>query len=356
MKIHQVMSGFADGDAVSREAILLRDIFLAWGCEAEIFAEPDTVSPGLRTDCRLLADYRADPDDICLHHYGIASSAADAFAASPGRKVLVYHNITPSAYFEGFDDGIARRLRSARESLANMAGAAQLVLADSQFNANELSALGVAGVKVLPLLFSPAFLDCAPDPLVAARINRDLKNILVVGRVAPNKRIEDLICAFAWYNKRINPYSRLVIVGSDRSAPRYHMMLRMLAGDMDLPNVCFEGFASDAGLVACYGAADVYVCASEHEGYCLPLLEAMHMGVPVIARNKGGMPEAMGGAGVLYDGMDACELAELINLVVNEGDLRGEILLSQERRILELRKRNMDTELKQLMAGLLAGL
>ncbi len=355
MNIHQVMSGFADGDAVSREAMLLRDVFRSWGCASDVFAQPDTVSPALRRDCRSLADYHGGSDDICLHHYGIASDAADAFMASVARKILVYHNITPSEYFAGFDDGIARRLRAARESLATIAAASDCVWADSRFNAEELSRLGVANVKVLPLLFTPASLDVEPDPLVAARITRELKNILFVGRIAPNKRIEDLISAFAWYNKSINPYSRLVIVGSDRSAPRYHAMLRMMTGDLDLPNVCFEGFASDAGLAACYRAANVYVCASVHEGYCLPLLEAMHMGVPVIARNTGGTPEAMGGAGVLYEGLDECELAELINLVVSDGKLRDDILQSQVRRMLELRQRDVDAELKQLMAGIFAG-
>ena len=198
----------------------------------------------------------------------------------------------------------------------------------------------------------PRFLECPPDPSAAGRIARNLKNILFVGRIAPNKRIEDLVRAFVWFNKAVNPYSRLVIVGSDRSAPRYHTMLRMLANELDLPNACFEGFVSDAALVAYYRAADVYVCASAHEGYCLPLVEAMHMGVPVIARNVGGVPEAMGSAGVLYEELDAVELAELINRVLTDSALREEILLSQKKRMEELLARDFGAELKALMSKL----
>lgn len=355
MNIHQILAGFADGDAISQEAVLLRDIFRNWGCASDIFANTDSVSPGLRADCRPLSDYTAASDDVCFHQYSIASPAADVFISSRARKILVYHNITPAEFFTGFDDGITARLRQARDTLRDMISQVDEVWAVSHFNAEELKAAGARGVKVFPLLFNSNSIDQEPDPVIIERFTRTLKNILCVGRIAPNKRIEDLILAFAWYNKSINPYSRLIIVGSERSAPRYYMMLRMLVGELDLPNVCFEGFASAAGLSAYYEVADVYVCPSAHEGYCLPLIEAMHKGVPVIARNIGGMPEAMYGAGVLYDGLDPLELAELMHRVLSDSALREDILRSQQKRMERLRERRIDTELKTLMAGLLEG-
>jgi glycosyltransferase involved in cell wall biosynthesis len=221
----------------------------------------------------------------------------------------------------------------------------------SRFNAAELKTLGIDNVQVFPLLFSPQILDQIPEPLIIDKFADNLKNILFVGRIVPNKRIEDLILAFAWYHKTINPYSRLLIVGSNRSAPRYYAMLRMLAGDLDLPNVCFEGFAASAGLAAYYRVADVYVSPSVHEGYCLPLIEAMHCGLPVIARKAGGVPEAMDGAGVMYTGIDEVELAELINRTLSDRDLSRKIIASQEERMKRVKARQPADELKQLLAA-----
>ncbi len=353
MKIHQILAGFADGDAISQEAVQLRDIFRCWGYASDIFVDAHNVSPGFLNNCHALTDFDAGPDDLCFHHYGIASPATKLFLSSSARKILVYHNITPAKFFTGFDDGIAARLRQARESLPNIAGRVDAVWADSRFNADELKSAGVQGVKVFPLLFTANTLDQNPDPVIIKRFTGTLKNILFVGRIAPNKHIEDLILAFAWYQKSINPFSRLLIVGSNRSAPRYYTMLRMVAGDMDLPNVCFEGFASASGLAAYYEAADVYVCPSVHEGYCLPLIEAMYKDVPVIARNIGGMPETMDGAGVLYDELEPVELAELIHRVLSKQLLRKTIRHSQQERVKRLLQRPVDEELKALMVQFL---
>lgn len=199
-----------------------------------------------------------------------------------------------------------------------MAAGCEAVWAVSKFNASELAAAGVSGVKVFPLPFEKEALDLPPDTFVSAMFTNRLTTILFVGRVVPNKRIEDLILAYAWYYRAINRFSRLVIVGSPRSCPKYYAMLRMLVGDLDLQNVCFQGFASPQGLVSYYNGASVYVSTSMHEGYCLPLLEAMYKGVPVVSRAVGGTPESMGGGGVLYDDLQPAELAELIHRVVSD--------------------------------------
>lgn len=350
MIIHQILAGLGDGDAISHEALLLQQILRQAGHASELFVDSRNVSPGLRAQCRPLESYRGAATDLCLHHYGITSPAADIFLASPARKILVYHNITPAEYFTGFDDAIAARLAQARTLLPDIARRADAVWADSRFNARELQAAGIADVRVLELPFEPAALDLPPDPRVVRQFSGPTQNILFVGRIAPNKRVEDLIQAFAWYNRAINPFSRLIIVGSNRSAPRYYTMLRMLAGEMDLVNVCFVGFASAAGLAACYCAAQVYVCSSVHEGYCLPLIEAIHMGVPVIARAAGAMPETLAGAGVLYDDLQPEELAELIHRVLSDPALRQDILASQQARLQRLQARNIEQELHALLA------
>lgn len=350
MKIDQILAGFADGDAISREAMHLRDIFRRWGYESNIYVELERVSPSLRHECRPLLSYKSgDSDDVGLHHYGINSPSTDYFLTAAPKKIIVYHNITPEEYFHGFDDMVAEQLRAGRSRLRDICRLVDAVWTVSRFNAAELKDLGIPNVQVFPLLFSPRALDITPEPLILGKFSDRLVNILFVGRIAPNKRVEDLIRAFAWFNKTINPYSRLLIVGSNRSAPRYYAMLRMLAGDLDMPNVCFEGFASPAGLAAYYRVADAYVCPSIHEGYCLPLIEAMHCDVPVIAREAGGMPEAMDGAGVMYAALDEVELAELINRVTADRRLNEQILASQRERMARLDARDPDIELKELL-------
>lgn len=353
MQIHQILVGYADGDAISNEAGRLREIFRRGGHCSEIYADPSRVSPSLKTDCRSLADYAGRSGDLCFYHYGIASPAAEVFLASAAKKIMVYHNITPAEYFTGFDDAVAAQLCAARVALRETARRSDAVWAVSRFNASELKAAGIDGVKVFPLLFSPKRPDIPPEPLILDKFAGPLKNILAVGRIVPNKRIEDLILAFAWFHLAINPFSRLIIVGSPRSAPRYLTMLRMLVGDLDLPNVCFEGFASPAGLLAYYQVADLFVSTSAHEGYCLPLVEAMDHGIPVIARAAGGTPEAMDGAGVLYEDLAPAELGALFDRVLTDAALRQELLASQQRRVQRARDRNLEAEVQTLMAGML---
>jgi glycosyltransferase involved in cell wall biosynthesis len=345
----QILAGFAEGDAISHAAVVMRDTFRRWGAASDIYVPFEHASPSVRDDCRPLDTYRGATGDVVCHHFSIGSPAIDVFAASPARKVIVYHNITPAEYYDGFDDTVAAQLREARRALGTLAGRVDAAWAVSSFNAADLEQLGFRSVAVFPLIFDAARLDVPPDPDVTGKFTAKLTTFLCVGRIAPNKGLETLIEAFYWYWKTINPYSRLVIVGSDRSCPKYFAMLRMLVGDLDIANVCFEGFASPAGLPAYYKLADCFITSSEHEGYCLPLLEAMHMGVPVIARAIGGMPEATDGAGVLYDDMKPSELAGLMDRVARDPSWRAEILASQARRLEALRRRDVDGELRALL-------
>lgn len=352
-RVDQLLAGFADGDAISNEARILRDAFRSMGYESDIYADPRYVAPTVQSECRALDQFQRDQAAVVIHHYSIGSPATGIYQSATGKKVLVYHNITPAHYFEGFSDEVTRSLVSARLELECVARESDAVWAVSEFDADEVRALGATNVSVLELPFSPALLDVEPDQSIMKKLSRDLVNILFVGRIAPNKRVEDLILAFAWYNQTINPYSRLVLVGSQRSCPRYYLMLRMLANELNLANVCFEGFASPAGLAAYYSSADLFVCASEHEGYCLPLVEAMYAGIPVLAHKRGGMPEALGGAGVLYEDLSHGEMAELWHRLLSDFKMVGDILNGQAKRMEQVVGRKFADELQVLVNGLL---
>jgi glycosyltransferase involved in cell wall biosynthesis len=348
-RVDQLLAGYADGDAISREARAFRAIVRGLGMPSDIFVAEGGIGPSVSRDCLPLTRYRAVPGDIAVYHYSIASPASDAFAASAARKIVRYHNITPAEYFEGYDDEVAVKLADGLSGLKAVAGEAEDVWAVSEFNAGQVRTLGIDSVRVVPLFFSPEGFRITPDADTVARYGGGPRNILFVGRMAPNKCVEDLILAFAWYHRCINAASRLILAGSERSCPRYYAMLRMLAGRLGLANVCFERFLTGAQLAGCYAAADVFVSTSRHEGYCLPLLEAMCYRTPVVARAVGGMPEAMHGAGVLFDDMQPCVLAGLIARVLNDQALRAEIIDSQARRLEELRQRDAAAECRGLI-------
>ncbi len=348
-RVDQMLAGMAEGDAISQEAVLIRNLARAAGRAADLFADMDHVSPGCRGECRPLAEYRGGGADTLIHHYGIDSPAADQFLRAPGRKILVYHNITPARYFEPYDSGVAARLRRAREVLQQMDKTAVEVWADSAYNAGEMRTLGFGQVAVLPLLFDPAAMDLPDQPRIVARLRPRLTTILFTGRLAPNKRLETLLEAYRWYRGR-NPFSRLVILGSPRSCPRYFSMLRMYCADLDLANVCFEGYVAPADLPTYYRQADLFVSASDHEGYCLPLVEALYCGLPVIAQRCGGMPEALGDAGVLYEGLTPGELGALMHTVLTDAALQQELEAARRQRVAELRGRDLAREVQALLA------
>ncbi|MGD9611942.1 MAG: glycosyltransferase [Kiritimatiellia bacterium] len=350
--IHQIAAGFATGDAISLEAVALRDVCRALGVASEIFVPAERTAPDGRHLVRPLEEYRPGAGELLIYHYSIQTPATAIFRRSPARKVAIYHNVTPAAFFRAFDESVAAQLEAAREELADVVGAADAVWADSAFNAAEIAALGAKTVRVFPLLFAARAFAGPADPAVRQVLGGPAKKILFVGRIAPNKCVEELIEAFAWYHHGFERRSELILVGSERSCPRYFAMLRMFAAELDLMAVRFVRYASPAGLIAHYEAADLFATASRHEGYCLPVVEAMFKGVPVLARNVGGVPEAMDGAGVLFDETTPAELAGLMHRMISDAALRAEICASQQARVQRLLARPVQEEFRGLLAGL----
>jgi glycosyltransferase involved in cell wall biosynthesis len=348
----QLLAGFAEDDAISQDALLLQAVFRELGVESDLFAPRAHTDPAAAPRVRPLAEYAGRPGDVAVLHDPLAPDAAREFRATPARRVLRYHNITPATYFTAFDQPLADRLLTARAALKAAAESAVAVWSVSEFNAGELAAWKLPKSRVLPLLFSEARFRLPVDAGVLARVGGPLANVLFVGRLAPNKRVEELILAFHWYHRAVNPQSRLIVAGSDRSCPRYAAMLRLLAHALGLSNVCFEGFASPAGLATLYSKANLFVTASEHEGYCLPLIEAMAAGIPVMARRTGGMPEALGGAGLMYEGLSPAQLGELMGEAIHNPAVRGEMLQSQAARMTVIRARQPAAEVRSLLAEL----
>lgn len=347
-RIDQLVAGYARGDAISQEVRMLRDVLRELGYASDTFVPEGHIAPDAVGDCRPLREYDPAAGEGAILHYSTGSPVNTAFAAVRGRRIVKYHNITPAEFFDGYDDDVAAELRQARAGLADMAAVADEFWSDSAYNAGELTPFGVRASKVLHLVFRADEFETGEDPLIRRQFGDDLTNWLFVGRLAPNKCIEELILAYAWYYHRINRRSRLIVVGSEQSCPRYYAMLRLLSQRLRLPNVCFTGYIY-TGRATLYDCADVFVMASRHEGYCLPLVEAMARDIPVVARRAGGMPEAMGDAGVMFDNLKPAELAVLLHRVCGDGALRAEVMASQRRRLADVRARDVKREVAEAL-------
>lgn len=353
--IHQLVAGFAPGDAISNEALVLRSIFRSWGHASEIFCEPSRISPTLSREGRPAEQLAATigPGDIALLHLSIGSAVNEIFAALPCRRALIYHNITPAAYFRGINDAIAADLHWGRKQMAALAGTASVVMADSRFNAAELAALGYPPARVLPLLLDFNRIRAKPDRALLQHFGDGKKNILFVGRCAPNKRIEDLLSAFYYFQNFVEPDSRLILAGAHTGLEMYQMLLQTRARELNLRDVLFLGSVPQAKLNACYARASLFLCLSEHEGFCIPLIESMAHGVPILGYSAGAVPETLDGAGILFPEKRWDIVAEMMGRLLRDPALRQAVLARQRERLARYESRNLEQELREALAPLM---
>jgi glycosyltransferase involved in cell wall biosynthesis len=340
--LHQVTAGFHAGDAISREAMSIRDAARSRGLESEIFTDPRHLQPASRREARSVTRIGAAvrPDTLWLLHFSAGSRVNAIFRDIPGRRILLYHNITPPRFFRAINGTTAAVLEHGRRQLGELLACADLVLADSAFNAEELRVVGDAEVAVVPVAVDTSRLQVPPDARILERFDDGLHNVLFVGRGAPNKRMEELILTFHLYRERINSHARLIVVGSFGGTEPYHHWLSGLLLELGQQNVYLEGFRTDAELAACYRVADVFLCLSEHEGFCVPLVEAMHFRVPIVAFAAAAVPETLGDSGVLLHSRDPEYAGEIIERLRRDPRLRHGVLQRQLQRLSHLRERD----------------
>src|SRR5581483_5885173 len=314
---------------IGHEVLGIQRVLRAAGYESEIFVETaDHRLEALTRDYRELVDF-SRPDNLLIHHFSLGSKASRTAFAVPDRMALVYHNITPPEYFVGVHRTLARQCFRGRRELQAYADRCDLALGDSEFNRQDLEALGFPRTDVLPVVPDFSHLDMAPHWLVARDFDDDWTNILFVGRVIANKKIEDLIRFFHAYHTFFNPRSRLLIVGAQSGFELYAASLNQLVATLGASHVHFTGHVSDEELVAFYDVADLFLCASEHEGFCVPLVEAFYKEVPVVAYAATAVPSTMDGAGVLFEDKDPAHVAAIVDAVVSDCRLQDEIVSGQ---------------------------
>jgi L-malate glycosyltransferase len=354
IQIHQVLATLGYGDAIGHEVLGIQRVLRAAGYESDIFVETaDHRLEPLTRDYRELVDF-SHPENLLLHHFSLGSRASRTAFALPDRMALIYHNITPPEYFVGVHRTLARQCFRGRRELQAYASRCDLALGDSEFNRQDLEALGFPRTAVLPVVPDFSHLDREPHWLVARDFDDEWTNILFVGRMIANKKIEDLIRFFVAYQTLFNPRSRLLLVGAQSGFERYAASLHQLAARLGASQVHFIGHVSDEELVAFYEVADLFLCASEHEGFCVPLVEAFYKEVPVLAYAATAVPATMDGAGVLFDDRDPQHVAALMDAILSDVAMRDAIVDAQLAAVERLRSKDFAGTLLKFILQILS--
>jgi glycosyltransferase involved in cell wall biosynthesis len=328
--VHQLQVLAATENSIGNEVIALQAALRSWGFGSQIYAEE--IAHSMRGRAQHYSHYRPSRRDLLILHCSTGSPLLDYVRRLHVPLILIYHNITPPEFLLGLSGGARERAYRGREMLPRLRRQTILAVADSEYNRSELIDMGFTRTRVLPVVVPDDLFRVPPDKAVLGRFEMDARvNLLFVGRVVPNKRQEDVIKSLFYYRK-INPQARLFLVGS-WSSRRYCDWLSQFAQRCGLADgVHLSGHVSIAELAAYYRLADIFVCMSEHEGFGVPLVEAMRFGVPIIAYASAAVPETLGGAGILIRQKDFPIVAELIHLLQTDVNLRKQVVACQHKR------------------------
>jgi glycosyltransferase involved in cell wall biosynthesis len=338
------------GDAIGDSARRVRDLLRGMGHDADLFAL--TIDEDLVDDVRPFSDHAARRGDITIFHYALPSPMTAAFATLDRGRVLQYHNVTPARYFASYDAGLFRLATLGRQELATLAGRVDLALGDSEYNRRELEALGFARTGVFPIAVDTRRItQPVVRPALEEILDDGLVNFLFVGRIAPNKMIEDHIRLAEHYKRSVDAYYRFIFVGRYDVVPRYYSTIRALMSDYRMlkDRFIFTGPVPDEELAVYYRHAAVYVSLSEHEGFCVPLLEAMAADVPILAYAAAAVPDTLGGAGIQFAPKDLEQAAELLAALAFDDDLRASVIAGQRRRLQDFGDARIVGELTRML-------
>lgn len=348
--VHQFTAVLAERDALGHHTLAIDDILRSMGASTAIYAAH--VHAGLRDRG---TDFRTHPadtaPDLILYQASTGTPVADYVLSRPEPVVVDYHNITPSRFFDAWEPHVAAELDHGRRQLARLCRTAARGIADSEYNAAELRELGLQHVDVGPVLFEPFWTD--PGSRAAASSSEEI-TLLFVGRLSPNKAQHDLVGVVAALGAR-GVRARLVLVGGSASGA-YEGAIRSLAERLGVADrVVLTGSVATDELLGWYHRADVFVSVSEHEGFCVPVVEAMALGVPVVAYRSSALPETIGDAGIVVDDKSPAVVAEAIERVLGDDELRSELVGRGRARATQLTPPASVERTREILRGLLAG-
>ncbi|MDO5112534.1 MAG: glycosyltransferase [Clostridia bacterium] len=356
MRVFQLLPTLNPGDAVGNDAVAIDALLKRMGLGGGIYAE--NIAPRYRdgTGIPWKRMPRPAPEDAVLYHHSMGSQLSRVAAGLNCKKAMVYHNVTPPEFFGTDFPNLRYMTRLGQKDTAFLRDTMEYCIADSTFNKQGLLEAGyTCPIGVCPVLIPFEEYQAAPNADLIGRFRDGCTNVLFVGRVTPNKRQEDVIRAFALYQRHFNPRSRLFIAGGDTGTERYTAALRDYVAQLGVQHVHITGAVPFADILAYYRVADVLLCMSEHEGFCVPLLEAMFFDVPVVAFASSAIPETLGGSGMLLKEKDFALAAGCIDRVTRDGALRARILAGQRARLADFAYERVASQMEACLGAWLDG-
>jgi glycosyltransferase involved in cell wall biosynthesis len=348
--VHQVLPNLAYGDAISNQALFIRDTLRAEGYRSNIYVR--YVDPRVAHECIVFAPEKVGESSGIIYHHSIGTELTPHVIAHRGPKLLIYHNITPAEFFEPYSPDFARILRAGRNDLRELARHFPNSAGDSIFNADELRQCGFQDPRVLPIAVDPAKWDMPADSELMEQLQDGRTNILFVGRVAPNKKQDHLVRCFHLY-RAADPSARLILAGPIEQDNSYISHLREIIEHSELKeSVIVSGSIDQAQLAACYRTAHLFWSMSEHEGFGVPLVEAMWFDVPVLALKSTAVTETLGEAALMFtDKSDLDAITALAFLLVRQPDLRHCVIQAQRKRRLQFLPKAIRPRLMELLGS-----
>jgi len=358
-RVHQICARLQYGDAVTNQVLRIHEVLRSWGWESHVYATSnDAATSSYNEGLKAYRRFMGSREDILLFHYSVYDDNHRLYLGTRNRRVLIYHNITPPELLGSFDNHLADFCRRGRELLPKLARC-DLALGDSEYNRRELVEAGFPEEKtgVLPIFLDLGRLGGEYNTRLREELEDGKVNVLFVGRLVPNKRVEDLIDLFSFYHRHVNVLSRLLLVGTSWSVDYTGELARRvrshgLQGRVSIPGGS-QG-VSEEDLRAYYRAAHLFVTCSVHEGFCVPLLESMFFRVPILARRAAAIPHTLGDAGVTFEGLDIPLLAEVMEEMASNRRLREALALRMERRLREFDAARTEEKLRNYLQALLA--
>ncbi len=351
MRIVQMLPTLAYGDAIGNNVIAIKYALESAGYNTAIYAENIDKRIPART-CDKIDKFTDSEDTLILYHLSTGTELNEKIKKLKAKIVIIYHNVTPPEFWHKYDYNQEKRCADGVDSVRRLADTPVYCLADSAFNKSELIRLDYkCPVDVLPILIRFSDYDKTPDQATVDKYSDGYTNIVFTGRVAPNKKQEDLITAFYYYHTYVNPKSRLIIAGAYQNSDVYFRKLEAYRNELGLDDVIFTGHISFDQILAIYKTASLFVCLSEHEGFCVPLVEAMYFGIPIIAFDSTAIGETLGGSGLLLKDKDPKTVSEAINLIATDAGLRQKLIAGEKERLAFFDNDRIKAQLLDLLKG-----
>lgn len=334
MRIFQLVSKLLTGDGIGNDVIAIDKIFKKKGYNTKIYA----IVIDENVPCEIADSIENLPKlhkkDVILYHFAVACGLDDIIDSLPCIRILVYHNITPPYFFEGYSNSWYQVCKDGISHINKFKNKFDLCIADSEYNKQNLIEMGYrCSIKVVPIIIPFEKYMVKMDKTQDEFLLKHEDILLFTGRICPNKKQEDVIKVFYYYKKYYNNKAKLFFVGSYDGMESYYNKLLEYIDTLKVEDVYFSGRVSFDDLLLYYQMADVFLCMSEHEGFCIPLIEAMHFELPIVAYDCTAIPYTLGNSGIMVKDKQFLVIAGIINKIINDKKLNEQIILDQNERL-----------------------